>query len=303
MVKALCPLLADVVRSFFIGNYFYGLCAVALSAEASLQQRFPLNHWLYYAGLFLCTVVFYTHAYLGHGAIESSDTRVRWYARNHKLVGITQILWTVLIIWIAWALLCSVPDAVRSLSMGDASLALLFPITGLAYYGSGAVGLRRVGWLKPFVIAFVWAGVVTIYPVLFHHVARGGGYAFTFTGLLLFLKNFMFFGMLAILFDIKDHAADHRGSLYTFIVQRGLRSTLFRLVIPLSALGLGTFVIYGASHGFSPFKILLNTLPFALVFAVAYSLRRRRSIMYYLVVVDGLLLVKAICGGIAMRFF
>ena len=30
MVKALCPLLADVVRSFFIGNYFYGLCAVAL---------------------------------------------------------------------------------------------------------------------------------------------------------------------------------------------------------------------------------------------------------------------------------
>ncbi|MBK7085412.1 MAG: hypothetical protein IPH53_12425 [Flavobacteriales bacterium] len=67
--------------------------------------------------------------------------------------------------------------------------------------------------------------------------------------------------------------------------------------------GLGTFVIYGASHGFSPFKILLNTLPFPLVFAVAYSLRRRRSIMYYLVVVDGLLLVKAICGGIAMRFF
>lgn len=296
-------LFVEAVRSFFIGNYFYGLCAVALSVEASLQQRIPLNHWLYYAGLFSCTVVFYTHAYLGHGAIDSTDVRARWYARNHKLVGVTQILWTVSTLWIAWELLRSLPDAVRSLSMGDASLALLFPIIGLAYYGSGAVGLRRVGWLKPLVIAFVWSGVVTIYPVLFHQVARAENYALTYIGSLLFLKNFMFFVMLAILFDIKDHAADHRGSLYTFIVQRGLRSTLFRLVIPLSVLGLGTFVIYGATHGFSSVKIILNTLPFALLFAVAYSLRRRRSIMYYLVVVDGLLLLKAICGAIAMRFF
>ncbi|MBK8340309.1 MAG: hypothetical protein IPK99_10130 [Flavobacteriales bacterium] len=296
-------LFVDAGRSFFIGNYFYGVCAVALSVEASLQQRFPLNHGLYYAGLFLCTVVFYTHAYRAHGAVDSVDIRVRWYARNHRLVGVTWILWSVSILWIAWTLLRTMPGALRSLSPGSAAVAALFPIAGLAYYGSGAVGLRRVGWLKPFVIAFVWAGVVTIYPVFFHQIERGEAYAFISIGLLLFLKNFMFFAMLAVLFDIKDHATDHRNALYTFIVQRGLRSTIFRLVLPLSALGLGTFVIYGTAHGFSVMRILLNTLPFALLFAVAYSLRRRRSIMYYLVVVDGLMLVKAICGSIAMRFF
>jgi hypothetical protein len=36
---------------------------------------------------------------------------------------------------------------------------------------------------------------------------------------------------------------------------------------------------------------------------VAYSLSRRRPIIYYLVIIDGLMLVKAICGSVAMIWF
>ena len=58
------------------------------------------------------------------------------------------------------------------------------------------------------------------------------------------------------------------------------------------------------THQFNWVKVLLNTIPFLLLVVAAVSLlRRRRSLLYYLIVVDGLMLVKAVCGIIAMLFF
>jgi hypothetical protein len=50
-------------------------------------------------------------------------------------------------------------------------------------------------------------------------------------------------------------------------------------------------------------KITLNVLPFLLLIAVAYSLQQRKSILYYLIIIDGLMLAKAVCGSIAMTYF
>ena len=49
----------------FFGNYFYALCTVALSMEASLQQGVPLNTPAYYLLLVTGTIVYYTYAYMG----------------------------------------------------------------------------------------------------------------------------------------------------------------------------------------------------------------------------------------------
>ena len=149
----------------------------------------------------------------------------------------------------------------------------------------------------------MWAGAVTVYPVLFHSLAERMPYPFTVVGGLLFLKNVLFIAVLGILFDIKDHATDRRQALRTLVVQHGLRTTLFGVVLPASVLGLAAFVAYGSSNGFSVPKVALNVVPFLLLVAVAYALRRRRSMLYYLVVVDGLMLVKAICGSIGMHYF
>jgi hypothetical protein len=43
-------------------------------------------------------------------------------------------------------------------------------------------------------------------------------------------------------------------------------------------------------------------IPFVALIAVAYSMHRRKSIFYYLIVIDGLMLVKALCGITAMTF-
>jgi len=161
----------------------------------------------------------------------------------------------------------------------------------------------RIGWLKPFFIGFTWAGFVTIYPVLLYNIEELRDFDPEFRNWLLFVKNFMFVSVLCILFDIKDYATDANKELKTFVVKTGLRKTIFYIIIPLSAVGLGAFMLYATSHHFSLFKILLNTIPFILLIAVAYSLSRRRPIIYYLAIIDGLMLVKAICGSIAMVWF
>jgi hypothetical protein len=105
------------------------------------------------------------------------------------------------------------------------------------------------------------------------------------------------------MFDIKDYSTDYISSLRTFVVRLGLRKTIYSILLPLSAIGLGTFVYYAVKNHFHPMKVILNVIPFLLLLAVAYSLLKRRTILYYLVVVDGLMLIKAICGTLAMVYF
>lgn len=291
------------MRAFFFGNWAYGVFAVALGIEAALQQQVELNGPLFHIVLFLSVVAFYNHAYRGHVTSGGTDERAQWYLDHGPMQRTIQFVLVALLVGIYAYVLLRSWNRVSSMDVREAVLFAVFPVVGVAYYGTGRSALRRIGWLKPFVLGFVWAGVVTVYPVLVRGVLDGTTVPDPGVSVRLFFKNMMFVAMLGVLFDIKDHAGDHRRDLRTFVVQRGLRTTLFRIVLPLTLLGLVTFLGYGAMHGFSLMKLLLNTVPFVALVAVIYALRKRRSILYYLVVVDGLLLVKAICGSVAMYWF
>ena len=172
------------------------------------------------------------------------------------------------------------------------------------YYGIGAkFNLREQGWMKPFVIGFVWAGIVTLYPVLFYCLENNLEYHTDLIGFLLFLKNFLFISILCIMFDIKDYAADSNQKLKTFVVRAGLRKTIFLIILPLCLIGLTAFIIFALSKNFHPLKIILNVIPFILLIAAGFSLRERKNLMYYLIYIDGLMLLKGICGTIAMKYF
>lgn len=281
-----------MLRAFFFGNWFYGVCAVALSIEAALQQQVPMPAPVVHALLFCTTVLFYTHAYRHHAG---TDERSRWYARHHRSIAMRQVvLGTVSLLLLVVALVQG------AIAWWQLPYLCIWPGIGLAYYGIGAHGLRRVGWLKPLVIGLVWAGVVTWHPA----VLSGRPFPFVDTvGVLLFLKNMLFVSLLGVLFDIKDQADDHRHALRTLVVQRGLRTTLFRVVVPAVIIGLLLFLAFGVWRGFSAPQILLNGVPFAALITLTFALRRKRPILFYLVVVDGLMLLKAICGSFAMGWY
>jgi hypothetical protein len=296
-----------LLEYIFFGNYFYGLCAVALSIEATLQQRYPLNGWLYFFFVFISSVLYYSYPYILKQPLSSSNRRTNWYTEHYNVMRWNQIIITIILSVALIFFLKDYWNAVMNMPAVNWILIFVFPAVAALYYGinslPGKYNLRKIGWLKPFIIGFTWAGLVNVYPVLFYDITHNRQYAPDLVGILLFIKNFMYITLLCIMFDVKDYSTDYVSRVKTFVVKLGLRKTISYILLPLTVLGLGTFIYYAVTHNFHPIKILLNIIPFALLFIVAWSMRRRRSIMYYLVVVDGLMLIKAICGSIAMIYF
>ncbi|HEX7846655.1 MAG TPA: hypothetical protein VF476_12710 [Chitinophagaceae bacterium] len=298
---------SKLIDLIFYGNYFYGICAVALSIEANLQQRIPLNNFFYFFLVFIGAVLVYTYPYVRRSIGESADKRTNWYSRNYNFVFASQLSFTIILclsfVWVTW----KHNEIFYEMTIEQWIILLIFPVVAALYYGNKIIlrkySLRNIGWLKPFVIGFTWAGVVTVYPALAYSLFNKIEYQLSWVTALLFLKNLMFVAVLCIMFDIKDYAADYISRLKTFVVDFGLRKTIFTILFPLSVIGLLSFLYYAISHDFSVMKVILNLVPFILLFSVARSLRRRRSILYYLTVVDGLMLIKAICGIIAISFF
>ncbi|MBC7652107.1 MAG: hypothetical protein H7101_10200 [Deinococcales bacterium] len=295
-------------KAIFFGNYFYGLCAITLSIETALQQGIPLNTAIYYIALFAATTLYYTKAYISINTANSSNKRSVWYVTNKKLVIVSQVVLIIILLISSILLLRYMLPNILQITLPEWVMILCVPIVAAGYYGINLPNIKRknlrsFGWLKPFLIGFVWAGVVSIYPIIYYHIMSKIVYHITWFGCLLFIKNFMFVTVLCIMFDIKDYATDHNQQLKTFVVKIGLRRTIFLIIIPLSCVGLFTFELYAITHHFSVLRIIINTIPFVLLLLVAYSLHRRKSILYYLAVIDGLLLVKSICGITATLYF
>lgn len=295
------------VKFIFYGNYFYGICTVALCMEASLQHLLPLNSRLFYVLVFAATVAYYTKAYMTDISVETINKRTQWYNQNRKIVKASQAL-MICTVLAGCAYILRLHYKTIHPDIQAWLLLLLFPVTAVLYYGInsslfGNYNLREKGWLKPFVIGFTWAGFVTIYPVYYYYFEHGLPYKPDSLTVFLFLKNFIFISILCIMFDIKDYASDYHHHIRTFVVQAGLRKTIFHIIIPLSLFGLLTFIIFVVYERFHLSRVLLNTVPFILLLLVGYSMRLRHSTLYYLVVVDGLMLVKAAFGIAAMLIY
>jgi len=301
--------LQQAVRYFFFGNFFYGFCAVALSVEALVQQGFPMVPFQYLMILFPGSVLFYNLAYLKSEFQPGEiNERNQWYAEHqHGLKKLSWFFFAILAMVSGWFLKDHFTQILQ-LTRLELFLLFIFPALSFLYYGAeekkiGWGNLRRTGWLKPFIIGLTWAGLVTVYPVLFYDITHSLHYEITLRACLLTLKNTMFISVLCILFDIKDYATDYNQKIKTFAVRYGLRKTIFLIIIPLTFLGVVSFVLFAFIQHFSTVKILLNLIPFTGILGVAYGMKARRSIFYYLVVIDGLMLLKALCGTLAMTYF
>ncbi len=296
------------IKFIFYGNYFYGVCTLALCIEASLQHLLPLNSLLFYVLVFSATVMYYTKAYITDTSIETINKRTQWYNQNRKTVKISQWLFISITVGCLAYTVCKYFYNILHLDYFDWFLMALFPFVAALYYGInsklfGKYNLRNKGSLKPFIIGFTWAGFVTVYPLIYYCIEQGISYKAETLSVFLFLKNFIFITILCIMFDIKDYASDYNHHIYTFVVKAGLRRTIFYIIIPLTLFGLITyFVLVGVEH-FHITRILLNAVPFVILLFVGYSLRLRRTILYYLVVVDGMMLLKALCGIFAMLLY
>lgn len=296
------------VRSIFFGNYFIGFIAIALSVESCLQLRLPLNSFMYYSILFCATVFYYTYAYLGPlGSGYPNNPRKAWYKRNHKYIIRSQQILFFLCLGLGIYFIYKNSRAIRDLSIEYWIAGIIIALGGIFYYGLlprsfYKINLRNTGWLKAFIIGFVWACCANVLSFIVVQIETGPHNVEMVLLLWLFVKNWMFCTVNAIIFDIKDYADDSNQQLKTFVVSVGLRKTIFFVLLPLIVVGLFSLIAFTASRNYGVLTIGFNLLPFILLLMIAWSMQRPHKILYYLVVIDGLIFLKALCGIAGMQF-
>jgi len=296
------------IKSIFFGNYFIGLIAIALSIESCVQLRLPLNSWLYYVILFSATVLYYTYAYLGPlstGPIM--NPRRAWYNKNHRLIIFSQLILFLACVILGCVFCYQNFTGIEKLPVIYWLVMAVILIAGIFYYGLlpksfFKVNLRKTGLLKAFVIGFVWACCANILSFIVVQIESGPHAAeLIFLGWL-FLKNWMFCTVNAMIFDIKDYEDDSNKQLKTFAVRFGIKNTIYFILLPLIVIGLFSLIAFTLSRHTGTITILFNLIPFILLLIITWGMQKPHKILYYLVVIDGLIFLKALCGIAGMQF-
>ncbi len=296
------------IRSVFFGNYFIGLIAVVLSIESCVQLRLPLNSVTYYLLLFSATVFYYTYAYLGPlNTGDNLNPRKRWYTKNHWFVLWSQRSLFLMCLTLGCFFIYKNAAAIKSLPIEYWLMISIILLAGIFYYGLlpksfYKINLRNTGWLKAFIIGFVWACCANILSFIVVQIESGTHTAEATLLVWLFVKNWMFCTVNAIIFDIKDYADDSNKQLKTFVVSYGLRNTIYFILLPLIIVGLFSVVAFTASRHYGFIMIAFNLVPFILLLMIAWSMQKPHKILYYLIVIDGLIFLKALCGIAGMQF-
>ncbi len=299
MRQSILKKLTDI---FFYGNLFAGICAVSLCIETTVQHGLRLNGLHFYTLIFFGTVYYYTFLYVNGVPVENLNDRVVWYKIKLSVLKKTQNIILLFLIADILFFVGKYFDSFKTLNGPKYGLILVFPLIALTYTFNilpfpNIKKLRRIGWLKPFIIGFVWSGFVSVYPIIFYQIQVGShAEVFSFPSGWLWLKNMMFISTLCIMFDLKDYKEDKEQGLKTFAVQFGIQNTIRFIIIPLVLVGLFAFYMFTIKHHFPVSRIIINSIPYLLLLISAYSLKKQRSIIYYLSVIDGLMIVKAICG-------
>lgn len=280
-----------------------------LSLETLVQAGFHTFSPLYFVEVFLLTKVYYTHAYNTEiKSYKGTNVRTHWLVRHRHFIRSAHKFFIIIALIILFCLIVYYYPQLLHLSVANWLAILIFPLLAYMYYSSSfvprlALNLRRYGRLKPFIIGFVATGTVTVYPLIFFSAINNRSFHFSVQGLFYFIANFMFTTVIAIMFDIKDYASDYNHSLKTLVVRFGLRRSIYYVLLPFIGVGMLAFLLFALNKHYSFIQIVINCIPFLLLALVAWSLQQRKKILYYLAVIDGLLLVKAICGIASVVLF
>ncbi|NCX96196.1 MAG: hypothetical protein EBX41_07260 [Chitinophagia bacterium] len=290
---------SGLIKALFYGNYFYGICAVALCVETLLERHYALPGAEFFLGIFCCTVFCYRMAYIGM-AVPTHHPIEQWFVAHKPYTYWVQGLLAVASAGFMFFAMFPHFHKFWGVNRYYSLLTLLLPMLWYLYYGLPGrlkqYGLRNHILGKPIIIGLVWAGLVSFFPILYADSLKSAPHLLRYQETVLFIQNFMYIFTLAILFDIKDYSTDSRLHLNTIIIKLGLRKTLFYLILPMVCAGLGLYILYGILHHFGLWQLLWNVLPYLLLLAVVYSLKKRKPFIYYMAIVDGLMLAKAVCG-------
>jgi 4-hydroxybenzoate polyprenyltransferase len=302
-------LLQPIKRILLYGNLFAGLCAASLCVETNIQHNIPRNGWPFYFLVFATTAFYYTYVYVKSVSPYNQDDRITWYNKYLGIIKKMLVVTAVLIAVDAAYLVFQYAGSFKALTDFKWGLIALFPLVAFAYNFQilpfpKLRKLRRIGWMKPFVLGFIWSGLVTVYPVIFWQIQiKAQAESFALPAGWLWLQNFFFITALCILFDIKDYSIDMRHRIRTIPIQIGIEKTIQYAVLPLLLLSGMSMAMFYLNRYQVWWPAAFQIIPLAMTYFIGKGLTKTKHITYYLFAIDGLMIIKALVGIVGIYLY
>jgi 4-hydroxybenzoate polyprenyltransferase len=284
-------------------NHFYGIAASLLAIESSMVILNQVPSFFLVAFIYIGTLVYYTYAYFNETSTGLYNERSNWYQSNKGYLKIRQFVLILLCISIGVFKLQLIEIFIL-LPIGlKLTLCTALVIILLYYYAHKIfkrVNLRNKGLLKSMSIAWVWVVVCFILPIV---MQSQGKYNFSaHYALLHLLQLYLFILILAILFDIKDINRDNDENIKTLVAKYGIKPIMYTFIFPLVLvyLWVSFFLFFRLNESFVYF--LTPLLISLLILMVSYLVQKRKTIHENILLIDGLILIKALLGILLMLF-
>jgi len=282
-----------------------GLMSLGLNLETNIKIGIPLNNVDYYLFISCLTILFYLFAYkIPKNVKVSKNPRTKFYIEHRiSVYSFNIIIWLTTILSGVSILLKVYENLLHLHWLHYVVLAATLFLSTSYYNWKYGLSLRKYTWFKPTLIAWTWA-ITTVYlPILILDLEGVEVFYTDARFYFLFTQTFMYFIVNAIMFDMKDYEDDTNWKLKTFVVKYGYSFTLNRIIIPLTFLGFLSFLGFGIWYELPWHRTIFMLIPIVILAIFAYQLNRPKSILFYLVVIDGMILVKAIFGILSVLLF
>ena len=280
-------------------NHFYGIAAGLLCIETTLTLLKKPPSFYLVAFIYLSTVIYYTYAYFDEIKTGIYNERSQWYLQNKKYLKIRQLILIIVCFYLAVFKLHLI-QIFFSLTIGLQLILLFTSLLAFLYYYPHFLlknmQLRNKGLLKSISIAWVWVVVSCILPILVLTNGQSNFNPIDYATILYFLQQFLFILILAILFDIKDLNKDQDEDVKTVVVKYGIKPAIDKFIIPLLVMYwlVSMLLFFNLMPPFA-YLILSFVIAFLLVL-VTYLIQKRTAIHENILLIDGLIIVKAIMG-------
>jgi 4-hydroxybenzoate polyprenyltransferase len=267
-------ILSSLIRHLVYGCFFIACCAGGISYATAIEAGLTI-HWSLPLAIMGATLVHYNIHYLYQVNSQSKAPRMQW-TFNHRayMIGYASL-----------GLLAMIPLLLRS-QWSDLRLWVPVILLGLTY-SFPLMPFRLKRWkdngdLKWLFLSISWTLVTALVPLWYMQVPFGSSWGIVLLRLVLLL-------CLCLLFDMRDSEADRAYGVYTWPVKIGWRRAqrvCYGLALTYILLACLQWIMGGSV------VILVAHLCTALMLSlVIYWARPHRSDLYYLVWVDGVMLI------------
>jgi len=200
--------------------------------------------------------------------------RENWVANHQRRIKWLTLIGALGVMYYLW----QVPFRIWVTLIIGALVALLYFVP----FGKGRDhGLRRIGWIKIFFVAFVWS-FVTVFPVALQLKP-----ALSLETAGLFLERFLFIFAITLPFDFRDIRIDMANGIKTFPVLLGENRTKALILATLIALS-GIYLVHYQA------LLIPHLLPLLYIFMLKLYLNRERNEYHYLMFWDGAIVLQGL---------